>query len=189
MALIKCVECRSRISDLASTCPSCGAPVIAGAKTQPTRKLPKTVVAILVLLGLGVLGKVMGSVSGVPGNAVGNASEASENAATVSADEKAANARLEMAGLAVGSLKRAARDPDSLKIERVFTTMDAKFACIRYRARNGFGGMNREHVVFASVGGDTSARSWNKYCVKGEFSEQTGGAAETLGDIAEKSAG
>ena len=65
------------------------------------------------------------------------------------------------------SLKKAARDPDSLTIDRAFGRTEkhgVTYVCVEYRGRNGFGGMNREHAVFSIVGGDQSAHAWNKFC-------------------------
>ena len=48
--------------------------------------------------------------------------------------------------LAIASLGTAARDPDSVIIENLVVTDAA--SCVTYRARNGFGGMNRGKAVF-----------------------------------------
>jgi hypothetical protein len=135
-------------------------------------------------LGMGclvlfVIGAIGAAISGAGKNGTAGQAAADTNASSSSAEDKAQSKRAAMAGLAVASLKNALRDPDSFKLERAFTTMDAKYACVLYRAKNGFGGMNREHVVFTEAGGDQSAHGWNKHCVKGKFSEQTPNA-ETL---------
>jgi hypothetical protein len=146
-------------------------------KEQPKKRQHPLAIGCLVILGIGFIGALIGG-----GGSSGTSNEAAAATNTTAADtaeEKAQNERASIAGLAVASLKQALRDPDSFKLERAFTTMDAKYACILYRARNGFGGMNREHVVFTTKGGDQSASAWNKHCVKGDFSEQTRNA-ETL---------
>lgn len=88
-------------------------------------------------------------------------------------DAKKANPD-EMSPLVVGmSLKAAARDPDSLVIDEAWANSSKTFVCVEYRARNGFGGMNREHAVFTKLGGDTSARAWNKRCTSDDLKEVT----------------
>jgi hypothetical protein len=62
------------------------------------------------------------------------------------------------------SLKQSLRDPDSLIFEKILANDDGSTVCITYRARNGFGGMNREHAVFAGGPGTTSASAWHKHC-------------------------
>lgn len=136
----------------------------------------------MVLIVIAFIGMIIAAGGSHNDAASSVATNTTQNAAGETAETKAENARTEFAGLAVASLKKALRDPDSFKLERAFTTMDAKYACIRYRARNGFGGMNREHVVFTAKGGDQSASAWNRHCVKGEFSEQTASAGQ-LGDV------
>jgi hypothetical protein len=64
------------------------------------------------------------------------------------------------------SVKQALRDPDSLVWEDMRANDDATVICLEYRARNGFGGMNREFAVYG--GGEVSQKpaAWNKYCTQ-----------------------
>ena len=71
--------------------------------------------------------------------------------------------------LAIASLGSAARDPDSVIIENLVVTDAA--SCVTYRARNGFGGMNRGKAVFGrdakSAFSDTDSgfvKAWNRSC-------------------------
>jgi hypothetical protein len=171
MALVKCRECGSKVSDKAAACPQCGAPVEAAPLKQIDDAFKKHGTLGTGCLVVIVIGIIAGALGG--GHNGASTSSPDSNASANSVEDKAQSRRAAMAGLAVASLKQALRDPDSFHLERAFTTMDAKYACILYRARNGFGGMNREHVVFTEAGGDESVRAWNKHCVKGEFSEQT----------------
>ena len=50
--------------------------------------------------------------------------------------------------VSVGRLQDKLRDPDSLIVEKILTTRDAKIVCVWYRARNGFGGMDRTLMAF-----------------------------------------
>lgn len=75
------------------------------------------------------------------------------------------------------SLKAAMRDPDSLVIEDAYGKTEKHglpYVCILYRAKNGFGGYNRDHVMFSMAGGDQSVRGWNKYCAgEGGFRDES----------------
>lgn len=71
------------------------------------------------------------------------------------------------------SLKSAARDPDSLVIDHANQNAKQTYVCVEYRAKNGFGGMNREHAVFTNKGGDMSARAWNKRCTTSNLTDVT----------------
>lgn len=62
------------------------------------------------------------------------------------------------------AIKVAARDPQSVEFSSISGTRDASVVCVEYRARNGFGGLNKEIVV--SVKGKLSQRpaDWNRHC-------------------------
>ena len=47
-------------------------------------------------------------------------------------------------------IKGMMRDPDSIIFESTLSNEDATVICIRYRAKNGFGGMNREVMAYAN---------------------------------------
>lgn len=67
---------------------------------------------------------------------------------------------------AAATIKSAMRDPDSLVWESIHTNDDATVMCFEYRARNGFGGMNREFAVIAQGRMSQKPAAWNKHCVK-----------------------
>jgi hypothetical protein len=52
--------------------------------------------------------------------------------------------------LGIVAIKKALRDPDSFKLESAMA-MDSGAGCYVYRARNGFGGYNREQAVLDST--------------------------------------
>lgn len=63
------------------------------------------------------------------------------------------------------ALKASLRDPASLVIEKGRVSDDGSVVCIDYRARNGFGGMNREYVAFDKRGAmQTGPAYWNAHC-------------------------
>src|SRR5690349_8247462 len=125
MALIKCSECKAKVSDKATACPQCGAPVVVKPKPKKPEANAATVGCAIVLM-LGLFGAIASV--GSHGGGGNQAAADTNSSASESAEEKAQNERATMAGLAVASLKQALRDPDSFKLERAFTTMDAKYA-------------------------------------------------------------
>jgi hypothetical protein len=73
--------------------------------------------------------------------------------------------------LAIGAiaLKKSMRDPESLVIDSAMFMSDTKAGCYEYRARNGFGGMNRGKAVLTEKDFKTNEMSgfssfWNKNC-------------------------
>lgn len=62
------------------------------------------------------------------------------------------------------SVKNSLRDPESFAVEYVGVNEDTTVACVEYRAKNGFGGMNKEFAVYAKDKISQSPESWNKYC-------------------------
>jgi hypothetical protein len=57
MAIIPCRECTHHVSDLAMSCPSCGAPIAQTVKAKPRRKrmLPRVLLTLMILWTLGTL--------------------------------------------------------------------------------------------------------------------------------------
>lgn len=69
------------------------------------------------------------------------------------------------ASLGAASIYKSMRNPDSLTLESVLGMKDGTI-CYRYRAQNGFGGMNREFAVLLPKAErlTTSAEVWNSRC-------------------------
>ena len=55
MALVKCGECGSDVSDLAKSCPKCGAPVAAGAAAPPKDRVGGCMAVILSIVAIVIL--------------------------------------------------------------------------------------------------------------------------------------
>lgn len=85
-------------------------------------------------------------------------------------------ARIIQAVAATRALKASLRDPDSVRWDSVLVNEDGTVACIEYRARNGFGGMNREFVVFTSNTATQSAAAWNKRCANKQMHDMRSAA-------------
>lgn len=152
MALIQCHECGTEVSTEAKTCPKCGA--------KP-KKPPSLVAAlIVVLLGIAFVG-VMSS-NGGEGD---TAPETPEQ----TAQKNVSPERYSAATVTSSILRASMRDPDSLKFETLLVSEDANTVCAEYRARNGFGGMNREIFVSSEEGHSQTPDAWNKHCTKSMF--------------------
>lgn len=162
MALIECKECKRQVSDKAGKCPNCGAKV----KT-PTSKFTKV---FTVLLVAGVTFGIFGSFD--------ERQEKERHEAALTPEqreqqEKAANdaaKRTMAAKFFFALLKQSARDPDSVKLESLLVNDIGTVACSQYRARNGFGGMNKGVAVMAK--GQffiDQPAAWNKHCTKPMF--------------------
>jgi hypothetical protein len=89
----------------------------------------------------------------------------------MASDRKINDDRLRMAVVGALRLKEGMRDPDSFVLEDVVASADGTHACYDYRARNGFGGMNREHAfaypalgVVMTSGNKGFAAAWNREC-------------------------
>lgn len=127
----------------------------------------------MIVVGVGLVGAVISSLATRHPSAAANA----PSQTTKSGEEIARGELTKMAYLAGGSLKHAMRDPDSLGIEDAYgKTVQFKgqgipVVCILYNAQNGFGGTNREHIVFSAAGGDKSVKNWNKFCSGGGFTQ------------------
>ena len=149
MALIQCADCQKQVSDSADKCPNCAAKV----------KKPKKGVSRLTILFWGLLAIGVGA-------AVSNQKEPA-TPAEISAKKAASDkdfSRYKFASISAKFLKSSMRDPDSFVVETMLINDTSTVACVAYRSKNGFGGMNRDSAV---VVGDKISRSpavWNKNC-------------------------
>jgi hypothetical protein len=83
------------------------------------------------------------------------------------ADEKARKERnFQFTVLLAKSIRESVRDPDSLVWEGITANDDSSIVCFQFRAKNGFGGYNRESATYANGKLGQSAASWNKHCAK-----------------------
>lgn len=75
-----------------------------------------------------------------------------------------ASARFQQAAAATRAIKAVTREPESVRWDSVLVNEEGTIACIEYGARNGFGGMNREFMVFTANRARADAATWNKHC-------------------------
>lgn len=143
MALIKCSECGKDISSEAKACPHCGA--------KPQYK-PSAVFVIVVVALAAIVIKAAIETSTPP------------ISHEKSAAEIASDWRHQMGGAAISLLKKRLREPDSLDVISLYTNEAATTVCLKYRARNGFGGYSVEYWIVTESAQSDSISDWNKHC-------------------------
>jgi len=92
--------------------------------------------------------------------------------------ENKADSRIAGAATIARILKKSMRDPDSFKLESVLIMDTTGSVCYKYRARNGFNGLNVEQAVLSSKGKfktsdmDGFTSLWNRECAHKTGSEE-----------------
>lgn len=154
MSIIKCNECGADVSTEAKACPKCGAP--------PPKRTSLAVRLVVVLLGVTFVGVSVQQ-------SLGLGPSRPEPTAEQKAASQAAARRATTAAAAMKVLRQNMRDPESLVWEDVRADADGRLVCLQYRARNGFGGMNREQAVVKDGTVSSSPSVWNKQCTQPLF--------------------
>lgn len=157
MALIKCSECNTKISDKAINCTKCGAPMTEIAKSikeneGKTSTLTKIITAFVVVIGIGMF---------IPHPTTPTPSSTPENQPKDSTSN-----RDEIALQATKLIKQKLKDPDSAKWSSIRANDDASIVCIEVRAKNGFGAYDLEQFSFIKGEAKTSLKVWNSNCVQ-----------------------
>lgn len=76
-------------------------------------------------------------------------------------------ARMDTAAETVKAIRGAMRDPDSLVVDSIGVDQNGDVACVAYRARNGFGGVNRESAILVGRAlKKATTELWTKHCVQ-----------------------
>lgn len=169
MAIGKCRECGKEASSEAKACPHCGAssPVSTG---NSLLKFAIVFVGVVVVVNLALESEKPAASTNRPSAAAPETDEQRDARLQREADLRAEKARKEYAFqktvAAANALKRSLRDPASLVWESIRTNEEATVICLEYRARNGFGGMNKEFVVIADGNTSQKAAAWNKHCTR-----------------------
>lgn len=144
MALVKCRECSKPISSDARFCPHCGA--------KPSYRPSATFVLIAGLLILFAV------------KAGFDANKQPVQKREKTTEEVAADLRTKMAYVVIRKIKQNLREPESLDVINVFSSEKADLLCVKYRAKNGFGGYSIEYYVIGEFGDSDSIKAWNAYC-------------------------
>ena len=158
MAIINCGECGASVSTEAKSCPACGASRKVFRRSPDAKKRmswPKKIgIAFGAMFGLGLIGQV---VTGGPGPSQAAQGE-SEKARQADAQ------RGSIAMLSAKALKESLRNPDSLAFVYIHTNDDGSVVCMKYRAQNGFGGLNLGYVVYRDGQPSERPASWRANC-------------------------
>lgn len=142
MAMIKCRECGASISSTAAACPHCGA--------KPTYR--PSAVFVLIVAGLALFA--------IRGLTLRDAPPAPPKTAA----QQASDWRHQMGAAAIVSIKKRLDDPDSLEIVHIYTDDAATTVCVKYRARNTFGGYSTALLIVNESGEYDTATAWNAHC-------------------------
>lgn len=160
--IAECVDCGGTVSRLADKCPHCGRPFgEAPAKTKLSSIIIAGVVGLFILAGI---------VKSNDATQKENARRAALSPADRAAEDEAKrleSVRADAVYVARRALKASLRDPDSLELGSVRANRDGTLVCMEYRARNGFGGLNKEILVVRSGTASQELRDWNKHCTSG----------------------
>lgn len=171
MALIKCAECGTEISSLATACPKCGAPPQAPAVTPPrqAKTRPGAWIALSILAILALFALLSPSKEANPVEPAATAmAPAPAKPPEPTEEEKAELAkeqlRSERVIVAANHVKQTLRDPDSLKWDVIAADDTGHVICMGYRAKNGFGGTNRVEAVVVGSKISKARDNVRKYC-------------------------
>lgn len=164
MGMRPCKECFTPVSDKATACPKCGAPV-----PKPTSRLT------LLVGGLLIIGVGQALFPSSPRAPVEVTRTPEEQAAWELQDrldrekrQEASRAaeRVRRARQAVSAVRAHLRDPNSMEVAWLGTSYDAETICLKYRARNGFGGMNTGYATFLpGKSGDGDPKLFAQSCI------------------------
>lgn len=151
MALIKCRECGKEVSTDAKACPHCGA-------KPPYRPS----LAFVLIAGLLVVFGIKASIES------GRAPyQPPPKTLAQIAEDEAKERRYLVVAITAKKLKNAMREPESVVWEYMGTDENAEVVCLRYRARNGFGGMSVETMTVTTKESGQDAVLWNRHCTSG----------------------
>jgi hypothetical protein len=160
MALVKCKECGKEVSKSAKKCPHCGY---------------KLKMSFLAKFGLFIFGFVIfgAFVSGLKWNPEKSRIDPvlTEKKASEKKIEDEALQRKILAERFTDAIRKKMRDPNSFEVELIKVNKDATVFCLAYRARNGFGGMNREIAIYKNDKVFRDSDTWNKNCTSNMFDE------------------
>lgn len=134
MSMVKCKECSAQISDSAATCPQCGAKL--------PKKTSKLTWAVVGTIGVVAIAAIAGRSDPIP---------ATKPQQTAKAQPSPESRQVALAREGATVIREAMRDPESLKFDYIGINQAATIACFRYRAKNGFGGMNVEALAVVDL--------------------------------------
>lgn len=167
--LFNCKDCGNLISKNAITCPHCGAPVKKIIQTESPKNYSIGSLLMWVL--------ILGVVSAIVIPKTSTTQETPQETAQKEAESQRRDTEFNKAYAGKQILLKAVRDQDSLEIDSTLV-MDNMAVCYEYRAKNGFGGVNRGSAVYSSDGlkfitneMDGFDKQWKKDCANKSGSE------------------
>jgi hypothetical protein len=159
MPLIKCKDCGHEISPSAKACPQCGAPSPREANNAAIGCL-----GVIILFAVSFFGASQCTSTPKETNATQEPPEIMTPAKAMESQ------RMGRAALRMGLLRQHMREPESLKWEAALSDETGDLICLRYRAKNGFGGMNVEVAIFKGDKGYDQESDWKKHCGPATYS-------------------
>lgn len=163
MALVKCTDCGREISYSAKACPHCGA-------KPPKKPAGRAAKLVVIVLGVVVVGGIVATQQAQQDEAARVAAlpQAEREALALERDNQAR--RVALAMTAAGAIKKAAKNPDSIKFDTMNVNEKATVACAEYRGTNSFNAVVRQATVFVDGKGSSSdSAAWNKHCTKAMY--------------------
>lgn len=143
MSLSQCHECGQPMSSSAKACPHCGA----APKYRPS-------VGFIVVAGLLLVFGIKSVIDSPDTTPPPEKTQA----------EKDSDWRYQMAGAVVLDLKKRLREPSSLEIIDLYSDDKATTVCLKYRARNGFGGYSIDYLILTENQSHADVAAWNRHC-------------------------
>lgn len=151
-----CGECGKDVSTQAETCPGCGAPI-----QKPWGERFGLVTGLFIVGATIWLFSAIFGDKPVPKSSAQIEREAQRDAADT--------ARRNLLARAATDLMATLRDPDSIRFDGAFVDAGRDMVCIRYRARNGFGGYGEGRFVYLMGKTGDTAKVWNATCTSPYF--------------------
>ena len=152
MALGKCRECGKEASSEAKACPHCGV------KNPVSSGMSRLTIIFVLILGATIFSSIIGGGKTVPPH------QKPAPTPEETAEKERSSLRYSKTVMAANAVKKSMRDPESLVWESIRANEDAGTICLEYRARNGFGGMNKGHVTLVKGVPSQKVESWNRHC-------------------------
>lgn len=90
------------------------------------------------------------------------------------AEKQKDDARVQQVQLIAMIVKKSMREPESVRWDFIGANDDASVVCMKYRGKNGFGGVSVENASYANGKLSTSKSAWNKSCAGKSLNDDTG---------------
>lgn len=144
MGLITCKECKNQVSNLAKTCPGCGAPV---------QNLQQKILGFIILAIIIVV-------------IISSCQDPKQPAKVPDTPENRAKTfRTVKISKFAKELQQTMHDPATMQFIKVTSNENASTVCMEYRARNGFGAMRADQTLYLFGTPYQNEEAWNLSCL------------------------